>query len=166
MNNNIEIRNSNVKRSYLKTTGIMRLYGIMIAILLLAVAAIWLFTLRYTVDLKGFCSPFQQNVTFYYSVDIADNVHVGDDIRVGNAKGKVTFLNKKYITADTLKDSLDTVDVDFMNSEYFDDEETYLCGFAQFDSVNTNNHEYSLVQREMTIGEWIYEWAKATLGIG
>lgn len=166
MNNNIEIRNSNVKRSYLKTTGIMRFYGIMIAILLLAVAVIWLFTMRYTVDLKGFCSPSQQNVTFYYSVDIVDNVHVGDDIRVGNAKGKIVFLNENYITVETLAGSPNTMAVEFMNSEYFDDEETYLSGIAKFDSEIVKGDEYCLVQRETTIGEWIYEWAKETFGIG
>lgn len=164
MKNEIIIQKNNVKRSYLRVTKISRIYGITIAVLLLAGILIWLFAMPFMVSISGFCYPTQTFVRFFYPVYMDNYLNVGDDIRVGNAKGQITFFDDEYISADTLDDSTDVISIAFMNSEYYDPNETYRSGMAQFNTEIVGNYEYNVMQTEITIGGLIHDWAKEAFG--
>lgn len=164
MNNSITIRDNDVKRSYLKLTKVSRFYGIGIAVLLAAVALVWLIAISFTVRTSGFCYPSQKSVRFFFPVGIEESLKIGDTVLVGDAKGTISFFDDGYFTSDTLDDSTDAVSVAFMNSKYYNPDETYRSGIAIFSSEIVGTNEYNLMWEDFTIGGKIHEWTKEVFG--
>lgn len=164
MNIKIITRENDVKRSYLKLTKVSRFYAIGIATLLVAGGLLWLFAISFTVKTSGFCYSSQKSVRFFFPVGIEENLKIGDSILVGDSKGTISFFNDGYITSDTLDDSTDAISIAFMNSPYYDPNETYRSGIALFNSEIVGTNEYNLMWEDFTIGGKIHEWEKEVFG--
>lgn len=154
MNTEIIIQgNSNIKRAYLRTTRISRIYAAAIAGLLAAILIIALFTMQFSGAIDGFCYPSQKYVRFFYPVSLDELLNIGDDIWVGDTKGQITYFDDDYVSYDTLDDSTDSISVAFMNSEFFDKDEIYRAGIAQFENEIVGDFSYRMVFGNFTLAE-------------
>lgn len=153
MNTEIVIQNNNVKRTYLRITRIGHFYTFAIVLLLLASAVIWLFAIKFSTDFSGFCYPTQNSVRFFFPVDIENTLQIGDTIWVGNVKGEISYFEDSYLSYDMLDDSSDSVYNSFLNSKFFDMNETYRSGIALFKDEIVGSNEYRVMWEEITLGK-------------
>lgn len=156
MNTEIIIQNNSVKRTYLRITRIGYFYAFAIVLLLLAGAVIWLFAIKFSTDFSGFCYPTQNSVKFFFPVEMENSLQIGDTIWVGNNKGEISYFEDTYLSYDMLDDSSDSVYISFLNSEFFDINETYRSGIALFKNEIVGSDEYRVLWEEITLGKTLY----------
>ena len=157
MNNEIILREGNVRRACFRTTRIRPILGICVVAFLLAGILIWLLLIPIPVVTVGYCCPSHRSARFFFPVGGEDMIPVGAEIRVGNAIGTVFFHDDGYISADMLEHSGSADVASFSQSRFFEPDVTYRSGVAMFDTEIAGADEYSVTLGEYKIGEVIYD---------
>lgn len=152
MDNTINIQRDNIDRMYLKTTRMKKIYALLIAAVLIVMAVIWFCFMVFSVNSPGFGYPTQNSFRFYYAVEVSPFLNVGDEIWVGNMKGKITYKDdENFLTATSLENSENPYDKYFLKSKYYDENTVYQTGVAVFDSEVTGNNEYRMMWGRFTL---------------